>query len=65
MAGEISINIGKDANATSSHGFVGRGFVGNEDVDALVLFVGGEDLFFVVAPLGVDFPGVEVWRILA
>jgi hypothetical protein len=24
-----------------------------------VLFVGGEDLLFVVAALGVDFPGVE------
>jgi hypothetical protein len=36
-----------------------RGFFGDEDVGALVLFVGGEDLLFVVAALGVDFPRVE------
>ena len=36
-----------------------RGFFGDEDVGAGVLFVGGEDLLFVVAALGVDFPGVE------
>jgi hypothetical protein len=38
---------------------VRRGFFGDEDVGAFVLFVGGEDLLFVVAALGVDFPGVE------
>ena len=43
----------------------GGAFSENEDVGALVLFVRRKDLFFVVAPLGVDFPGVEVWRILA
>ncbi len=31
-----------------------RGFFGDEDVDAFVLFVGGEDLLFVVVALGVD-----------
>ena len=36
-----------------------RGFFGDEDVDAFVLFVGGEDLLFAVAASGVDFPGVE------
>jgi hypothetical protein len=38
------------------------GFFGDEDVGAFVLVVGGEDLLFVVAALGVDFPGVELWR---
>jgi len=37
-----------------------RGFFGDEDVGAGVLFVGGEDLLFVVAALGVDFPRVEL-----
>ena len=41
------------------HAFVRRGFVGDEDIRAGVLFVGGEDLLFVVAALGVDFQGVE------
>ena len=36
-----------------------RCFFGDEDVGAGVLFVGGEDLLFVVAALGVDFPGIE------
>ncbi len=36
-----------------------RGFFGDEDVGAFVLFVRGEDLLFVVTALGVDFPGVE------
>ncbi len=38
---------------------VRRGFFGDEDIGALVLFVGGEDLLFEVAALGVDFPKVE------
>ena len=45
--------------------FVRRSFFGDEDISALVFPVTCEELFFVVAPLGVDFPGVEVWRILA
>ena len=36
-----------------------RGFFGEENVNAFVLFVGGEALLFVVAALGVDFPKVE------
>ncbi len=36
-----------------------RGFFGDEDFGAGVFFVGGEDLLFVVAALGVDFPRVE------
>jgi hypothetical protein len=36
-----------------------RGFFGEENVHAFVLFVGGEDLLFVVTTLGVDFPGLE------
>ncbi len=35
-----------------------RGFFGDEDVGAGVLFVEGENLLFVVAALGVDFPVV-------
>jgi hypothetical protein len=36
-----------------------RGFFGDEDVGALVFFIGREDLLFLVAALGVDFPGIE------
>ena len=36
-----------------------RRLVGDEDVGAFVFFVRRDDLFFVVAALGVDFPGVE------
>jgi hypothetical protein len=38
---------------------VRRGFFGDENIGAFVLFVGGEDVFLVVAALGLDFPGVE------
>jgi hypothetical protein len=38
---------------------VRRGFFGNENIHALVLFVGGDDLFLVVAALGIDFPWGE------
>ncbi len=31
----------------------------DEDINAFVLFVGGEHLLFVIAALGVDFPRVE------
>ena len=41
------------------HRLMRRGFFGYEDIDAFVLFVGGEDLLLVVAALGVDLPGVE------
>jgi len=34
-----------------------RGFVGDEDFSAIVLSVGGLDLLFGVAALGIDFPG--------
>ena len=36
-----------------------RGLFRDEDIHALVLFVGGEHLLFVIAALGVDFPRVE------
>jgi hypothetical protein len=41
--------------------FVRWSFLGNENISALVFFVGGEDLFLVVAALGVDFPWIEVF----
>ena len=60
MATLPSINIGRGANAASSHGFVGWDLVGDEDSGAFVLFIGLEDDLLVRGVLGVDFPRIEV-----
>ena len=40
------------------HALMRRGLFGDEVVGSFMLFVGGEDLLFVVSELGVDFPRV-------